>query len=203
MRPAVPAYWRCTPAEVVPFLRKPVSSRTRMPSGSPVPRARRSRSQLHARRSRREAARAAATISGGCTRSRGGPGKRARSDNQPTSAGDLVPVEDHQRADEPGGPLHVEAEPGQYAPVLQVCEGVFADGSFCGDQLVDLLLRGRELLALGLLAAGDLRAARGSGGAGPQQPGSARWRVKWMIVSSVVAVGVVIWWSSGSEGLPR
>lgn len=130
-----------------------------------------------------------------------------------------MPVEDHQRADEPGDPLHVEAEPGQYAPVLQVCEGVFADGSFCGDQLVDLLLRGRELLALGLLAAGDdrrvaavvattveadeaevgdrgeadrtesadqvvvaaggdLRAASGSGGGGPQQPASARWRVK-------------------------
>jgi hypothetical protein len=73
------------------------------------------------------------------------------------SAGDLVPVEDHQRADEPGGPLHVEAEPIQYAPVLQVCEGVFADSSVCGDQLVDLLLRGRELLALGLLAACDDR----------------------------------------------
>ncbi|MEN1891286.1 hypothetical protein ACWDBO_46130 [Streptomyces mirabilis] len=87
------------------------------------------------------------------------------------------------------------------------------------DQLVDLLLRGRELLALGLLpagddrrvaaavattveaheaavgdrgeagraesaaqvvvaAGGDLRTARGSGGGGPQQPASARWRVK-------------------------
>lgn len=52
-------------------------------------------------------------------------------------------------------------------------------------------------------AGGDLRAARGSGGGGPQQPGSARWRVRWMIVSVAVAVGVVIWWSSGSEGLPR
>ncbi|MGW7202860.1 hypothetical protein [Streptomyces sp. NPDC054837] len=42
-------------------------------------------------------------------------------------------------------------------PVLQVREGAFADGSFYGDQLADLLLRGWELLSLGLLAAGDDR----------------------------------------------
>ncbi|WP_435805421.1 hypothetical protein, partial [Streptomyces hirsutus] len=46
---------------------------------------------------------------------------------------------------------------GRCPPVLQVCEGVFAGGSFCGDQLVDLLLRGRELLPPGLLVAGDDR----------------------------------------------
>ncbi|MGC2996973.1 hypothetical protein ACPF8X_00805 [Streptomyces sp. G35A] len=118
---------------------------------------------------------------------------------------------------------------------------MFADGSFCGDQLVDLLLRGRELLVAGLLVAGDdrrfapvvaaivkaevgdrgeagraepadqdvvtaggdLRAARGSGGGGPQQPGPARWRVEWVIVPAAVAVGVAIRWSSGSAGLPR
>ncbi len=33
--PAVLEYWRCTPAEVVPFLTKPVSSRMRTPSASP------------------------------------------------------------------------------------------------------------------------------------------------------------------------
>ncbi|GAB2817384.1 hypothetical protein GCM10027073_56380 [Streptomyces chlorus] len=35
VRPAVPEYWRCTPAEVVPFLTKPVSSMIRTPSSSP------------------------------------------------------------------------------------------------------------------------------------------------------------------------
>src|SRR5829696_3604047 len=32
MRPAVPEYWRWTPADLVPFLRKPVSSSTRTAS---------------------------------------------------------------------------------------------------------------------------------------------------------------------------
>ncbi|MEU8348154.1 hypothetical protein [Streptomyces sp. NPDC048845] len=35
VRPAVPEYWRWTPAEVVPFLTTPVSSTIRMPSASP------------------------------------------------------------------------------------------------------------------------------------------------------------------------
>src|SRR5215210_7735285 len=35
MRPAVPEYWRWTPADLVPFLRKPVSSSTRTASSSP------------------------------------------------------------------------------------------------------------------------------------------------------------------------
>src|SRR6266496_4656075 len=34
-RPAVPLYWRATPADFFPFLRKPVSSITRMPPASP------------------------------------------------------------------------------------------------------------------------------------------------------------------------
>jgi hypothetical protein len=35
MRPAVPLYWRATPADRRPFLRKPVSSMTTTASASP------------------------------------------------------------------------------------------------------------------------------------------------------------------------
>src|SRR5215218_5509643 len=35
MRPAVPEYWRWTPADLVPFLRKPVSSNTRTATPGP------------------------------------------------------------------------------------------------------------------------------------------------------------------------
>lgn len=65
--------------------------------------------------------------------------------------------EDHQRPDQPGGPLHVEAEFGQHAPVLEMRERVLTHRPFRGDQLVYQLPRGRELLTLGLLEACDDR----------------------------------------------
>ncbi|WNE93971.1 hypothetical protein PS467_00855 [Streptomyces luomodiensis] len=77
-----------------------------------------------------------------------------------------------------------------------------ANGSFCGDQSVDLLLRGRELLAPGLLPAGDDRWGAAVVAA-TVEADEAEAGDRGVAGRAESAGHVVIWWSSGSEGLPR